>query len=158
MTSPNSRFRDRIFIGSSPEAVYELVVDITAGNRGPVCCGGEWDNPGLGPVGGAWFTGHNRNKVRTWSTRCRVAEAVPGQIFSFFMCGLVGQPNSKDLARWCYEMSPAQRGTELEESWEALPAYLELGHLGADLQKAEAMARAGIPVTLANLKRIAEVQ
>jgi hypothetical protein len=82
--------------------------------------------------------------------------ADPGQEFTFVMCGLVGRANTEKVARWSYTLSSVSGETEVTESWECLPAYLELVHLGAHLPTAKQMAADGIPVTLANLKREAE--
>jgi hypothetical protein len=149
---------ERVTVGCSPEAAYALVADITAmGRWSPVCTGGDWDHPSVGPTRGAWFTGHNRVGDRTWSTRCRVEVAEPGVAFAFSMLGLVGKPNDKPVTRWGFAFTATPRGTEVAESWQVFPAYLELAHLGANLDKAKEMAFSGMPATLANLRRVAEV-
>ena len=145
-----------IRLACAPETAYALISDITATDRSPICIGGDWDNPDNGPAVGAWFTGHNREGDRSWSTRCQVEVASPGREFTFVMCGLVGRANSEKVARWSYLLTPVSGGTEVTESWECLPAYLELAHLGAHLPTAKRMAADGIPLTLANLKREAE--
>jgi hypothetical protein len=145
-----------ITLACSPATAYALISDITASERSPIYIGGEWDEPEAGPRTGAWFTGHNREGDRRWSTRCQVEVANPDSEFTFVMCGLVGRSNSEKVARWSYRLTPVSGGTEVTESWECLPAYLELVHLGAHLPTAKQMAADGIPVTLANLKREAE--
>jgi hypothetical protein len=66
--------------------------------------------------------------------------------------------------RWGYTFTPVEEGTEVSESWEFLPdgikRFGERFGDGASAQIAERteIARQGIPVTLAAIKRIAELK
>src|SRR4051812_20312983 len=106
-----------ITIARSPEAVYEMVSDVTRmGEWSPVCRECWWDE-GDGPRVGAWFTGRNEQPERTWETRCEVIAADPGREFTFVVGG-----SEAPYARWSYTFAPVAGDTELTESWQVMPA------------------------------------
>ena len=147
-------YSESIVIASSPDALYELVSDVTRmGEWSPVCKACWWDD-GAGPRAGAWFTGRNETPDRTWETRSEVVVAEPGREFAFVVGGA--------WVRWGYTFTAVDGGTRLTESWEFLPAGLARfeERYGAEAQaqiadRTEA-ARTGIPATLAAIKRAAE--
>jgi hypothetical protein len=143
-----------VVVRSSPEALYDLVSDVTrTGEWSPVCTACWWDEGQSAQVG-AWFTGRNEVPGRTWETRSQVVAADRGREFAFLVGGR--------LVRWGFTFAPVEGGTELTESWEFLPAGQELfaERYGDDAQRQiEDRTRAaheGIPATLAAIKRIAE--
>jgi hypothetical protein len=143
-----------IVVRSSPEALYDLVSDVTrTGEWSPVCTACWWDEGQSASVG-AWFTGRNEVPGRTWETRSQVVAADRGREFAFLVGGR--------LVRWGFTFTPVEGGTELTESWEFLPAGQELfaERYGEDAQRQiEDRTRAaheGIPATLAAIQRIAE--
>jgi hypothetical protein len=143
-----------IVVRSSPEALYDLVSDVTrTGEWSPVCTACWWDEGQSASVG-AWFTGRNEVPGRTWETRSQVVAAERGREFAFLVGGR--------LVRWGFTFAPVEGGTELTESWEFLPAGQELfaERYGEDAQRQiEDRTRAaheGIPATLAAIQRIAE--
>jgi Polyketide cyclase / dehydrase and lipid transport len=145
---------DRITIDRSPEALYDMVADVTRmGEWSPICKACWWDE-GQGPRVGAWFTGRNELPERTWETHCEVVAAAPGREFAFAVQGT--------MVRWGYTFTPVDGGTEVTESWDFLPdgiAFFE-ERFGEDAaahiaDRVEA-ARTGIPETLAAIKRVAE--
>ena len=146
---------DSIVITRSPADLYDMVSDVTRmGEWSPVCKACWWDD-GQGPSVGAWFTGRNELAGRDpWETRSQVVAAVPGKEFAFAVGGA--------WTRWGYTFTPAADGTLVTESWEMLPAGLKRfdERFGPDAAAQVAnrfeAARAGIPQTLAALKRIAE--
>jgi Polyketide cyclase / dehydrase and lipid transport len=146
---------DSIVITRSPADLYDMVSDVTRmGEWSPVCKACWWDG-GQGPSVGAWFTGRNELAGRDpWETRSQVVAAVPGKEFAFVVGGA--------WTRWGYTFTPAAGGTLVTESWEMLPAGLTRfdERFGPDAAAQVAnrfeAARAGIPRTLAALKRIAE--
>ncbi len=146
---------ESIVIDASPEAVYDLLSDVTrTGEWSPVCRECWWDEGATGAVGDV-FTGRNVLPDRTWETRCTVIAAERGQEFGW----LVGD----HLVRWMYSMEPTpDGGTQLTEAWEFLPNGLTLfaERYGADAEAQIAaridLAHRGIPETLAAMKRIAE--
>lgn len=151
-----SEFTDAgtIHVAATPEAVYAVVSDVTrTGEWSPICVACEWDD-GDGPRVGARFTGHNRKPDREWSTTSEVVAAEPGRAFAWEVAG--------GLVRWGYEMEPDGDGTLLTESWE----FREIGRetfrerygdrAEHEIAVRVADARAGIPATLAAIKRVVE--
>lgn len=156
MSSPEPRSHEEsIFVESSPEALYDLVSDITrTGEWSPVCTGCWWDDEvGSGQVG-AWFTGRNETSERTWETRSQVVAAERGREFAWVVGGT--------FARWGFLLSPVDAGTRLTETWHFLDDGITMFHEKyagqADAQIAERtrQALAGIPETLVAIRRIAE--
>jgi hypothetical protein len=147
-------YSESIVVESSPDSMYELVSDVTRmGEWSPVCTACWWDE-GAGPRVGAWFTGRNETPGRTWETRSEIVAAEPGREFAFIVGGA--------WVRWGYTFTPVDGGTQVTESWEFLPAGIARfeERYGAKAQaqiadRTEA-ARAGIPATLAAIKRAAE--
>jgi hypothetical protein len=145
---------ESVVVGASPEAVYDLVSDITrTGEWSPVCTACWWDE-GASPRVGAWFTGRNVTPERTWETRSQVVVADRGREFAF----VVGGSN----VRWGFRFTPVDGGTEVTESWDFLPegiAFFEQRYgeeAPAQIAQRTKAAHDGIPVTLAAIKRIAE--
>ena len=147
-------YSESVVVACPPEALYDMVSDVTRmGEWSPVCKACWWDD-GDGPRLGAWFTGRNELPERTWETRSQVVAADRGREFAFAVGG--------SWARWGYTFTPVEGGTQVTESWEFLPDGIARFHnrFGDDAQaqiavRAEA-ARWGIPVTLAAIKEAAE--
>jgi hypothetical protein len=148
------QYSESIVVACSPEALYDMVSDVSRmGEWSPVCRACWWDD-GDGPRPGAWFTGRNETPDRTWDTRSQVVTADRGREFVFAVGG--------SWVRWGYAFTPAAEGTLLTESWEFLTAGITRFHdrYGDDAEaqiadRTEA-ARAGIPATLAAIKKAAE--
>ncbi|MBM9469000.1 SRPBCC family protein [Nakamurella leprariae] len=148
-------FSDSILIDASPEAVYELVSDVTrTGEWSPKCKAAWWDE-GAGPRVGDWFNGRNEANGNTWETRSLVVAAEPGREFTWQVGG--------ELVRWGYTLAPEGEGTRLTESWELLPGGKDffLNQFGEETGQAliderQGWAQTGIPETLAAIKAIAE--
>ena len=147
-------YAETVQIDASPEAVYDLVSDVTrTGEWSPICQGCDWED-GDGPEPGAHFVGHNQHAGREWDTRSQVVAAARPREFSW----LVGE----GYVYWGYRIDPADGGTRLTESWEFRPEGLAMfaERYGDDAQnQIEQRTRAaheGIPATLAAIKRIAE--
>lgn len=148
------RHTESVDVAVAPDALYDLVSDVTrTGEWSPVCVSCWWDE-GDGPRAGAWFTGRNVTPSRTWETRSLVTVADRGREFTFLVGGR--------LVRWSFGFEAAPGGTRLTEAWEFLPDGLALfrERYGeeADDQVAQRSQAAldGIPVTLARIKQIAE--
>ena len=147
-------YSDSVVVDASPEALYDLVSDVTrTGEWSPICTACWWDDGASAEVG-AWFTGRNEVPGRTWETRSQVVVADRGREFAFLVGG--------SLVRWGYTVEAVEGGTRLTESWEFLPAGLEVfaERFGDDaprqIEDRTRAAHEGIPVTLAALKRLAE--
>jgi hypothetical protein len=147
--------QESITVEASPEALYDLVSDVTrTGSWSPVCKSCWWDEGAEAGQVGAWFTGRNELPNRTWETRSQVVVAERGREFAWVVGG--------SLVRWGFSMDPTQTGTTLTESWEFLPdgiaMFEERFADEAEVQIADRTRQAleGIPQTLAAIKRIAE--
>ena len=147
-------YSDSVVVRSSPEALYDLVSDVTrTGEWSPICRACWWDE-GASAVAGAWFTGRNEVPGRTWETRSQVVVADRGREFAWLVSGR--------LVRWGFILAPVEGGTLLTESWEFLPAGLErFAELYGDRAQEQIADRTraaheGIPATLATIKAIAE--
>jgi len=156
MSDTNSRtHHESITVEASPEALYDLVSDVTrTGSWSPVCKSCWWDEDGQAGQVDAWFTGRNELPNRTWETRSQVVVAERGREFAWVVGGR--------FVRWSFSMAPAGTGTTLTESWEFLPDGIAMfeERFGdeAEAQIADRTQQAldGIPQTLAAIKRIAE--
>jgi hypothetical protein len=148
------QYSESIVVACAPDALYDMVCDVTRmGEWSPVCRACWWDD-GDGPRPGAWFTGRNETASRTWETRSQVVAAERGRQFAFVVGGA--------WVRWAYTFAPRPEGTLLTESWEFLDAgiarFRDRYGDDAEAQIAERTeaARTGIPVTLAAIKKAAE--
>ena len=148
------RYSASVVVARSPEALYDMISDVTrTGEWSPVCKACWWDD-GDGPRPGAWFTGRNELPERTWETRSQVVAADRGREFAFAVGG--------SWVRWGYTFTPADGGTELTESWEFLPGGIARFHdrygddAPAQIADRTEAAHKGIPLTLAAIKKIAE--
>jgi hypothetical protein len=150
------RHRTRITIDSSPEAIYDLLADVSQmGRWSPVCTGGEYDDDG------EWFTGTNAMGDAQWETRCLVVARDRGREFAFVNHGLDG---NVAMVRWGFELRPdADGATEVTQTWEVLPDYpdglgLDEDGTRAVLDMMRGAALEGMPHTLAALKADAEAR
>lgn len=146
---------DSVTIHASPQALYELVSDITrTGEWSPVCTSCWWDDEADAGQVGAWFTGRNELPTRTWETRSQVVAAERGREFAWVVGGR--------FVRWAFVLTPAETGTTLTETWEFLPDGIAMfeakygDQAPAQIADRTQQALDGIPKTLAAIKRIAE--
>ena len=59
--TPVRTHEQSIVVEATPEALYDLVSDITrTGEWSPVCTACWWDDPDQAGQVGVWFTGHNQ--------------------------------------------------------------------------------------------------
>ena len=147
-------YSQSIVVEAPPEAVYDLVSDVTrTGEWSPICTACWWDD-GNGPRVGGWFTGRNEAPERTWETRSQVVAADRGRQFAFVVGGA--------FVRWGFAFDAVPEGTRLTESWQFLPEGVAMFHerwgddAPARITQRTREAHEGIPVTLAAVKRIAE--
>lgn len=154
MTDPDT-YQESISVAASPEAVYDLVSDVTrTGEWSPVCTSCWWDEDAEAGTVGAWFTGHNELPNRTWETRSQVVAADRGREFAWIVGG--------KFVRWGFTIEPADEGSVLTESWTFLPDGLAMfrekfgENAEAEIAERTDQAHAGIPATLAAIKQIAE--
>lgn len=145
---------ESVVVAAPPEALYDLVADVTrTGEWSPICRGCWWDEGGSARVG-AWFTGRNEVPGRTWETRSQVVAADRGREFAWVVGG--------SYVRWGYTFAAVQGGTELTESWEFLPEGIAMfqdkygDDAPAQIEDRTRAAYRSIPATLARIKAIAE--
>ncbi len=106
-----------VHMSASPQAVWELVSDITnTGKFSPETFEAEWIEGSTGPSVGARFRGHvKRNgKGPTYWTKCTVTECEPGKVFAF---GVDGRPGGQPVNTWRYEFTPSGDGADVTESF-----------------------------------------
>ena len=147
-----------ILVDATPEAVYDLVTDVTrTGEWSPVCRAAWWEE-GQGPRAGDWFGGRNEIPGRTWETRSQVVVADRGREFRWQIEG--------KYVVWAYLMRAVGEGdavrTELTETWDLNEATEQrfadnYGERAEELlEQRRQEAREGIPTTLATLKGVLE--
>lgn len=106
-----------VHMSASPQAVWELVSDVTnTGRFSPETFEAEWIEGSTGPAVGARFRGHvKRNgKGPTYWTKCTVTECEPGKVFAF---GVDGRPGGKPVNIWRYEFKASGDGAAVTESF-----------------------------------------
>src|SRR6187200_2496002 len=111
-----------IEIDAAPEAVYDLVSDVTRmGEWSPECVRCEW----LGDPGtvGARFRGHNRRGPARWSTTAEVLAADRPLTFAF-----ATMYKGRASTRWTYTLQRTATGTDLTEGFDAVytPGWIAL--------------------------------
>jgi hypothetical protein len=144
-------------IEAQPEAIYDLVADVTRmGEWSPECRECEWIDGATGPVVGARFRGRNRHGRARWSNKPRVVAADQGRVFGF----VATDPIGRDMTRWTYRLEPTATGTDVTESFamvRSIPLYIRLSDrwlMGVKDRKAD--LEANMRHTLATIKTVAE--
>jgi uncharacterized protein YndB with AHSA1/START domain len=138
--------RATVHIEASPEAVYDLVSDITRmGEWSPECTSASWVDGATGPSVGAKFKGRNKAGLMRWTTTPSVVVTDRGKEFAF---------RTKETV-WSYRMTPAGDGTDLTETFE-VETYGKLMNLVAPMKKRQPVMEKGMEQTLARIKAAAE--
>ncbi|HXW88242.1 MAG TPA: SRPBCC family protein [Streptosporangiaceae bacterium] len=102
------------YIDATPDAVYDLVADVTrTGERSTECVACTW-LPGhdAGRVG-ARFRGHNRAPHFRWTRICEVLVADRGREFAFRTVPSRWNYGASDSSIWGYRLQPEGAGTRL---------------------------------------------
>jgi len=139
-----------IEIDAAPEAVYDLVSDVTRmGEWSPECVKCEW----LGEPGavGSTFKGHNKQGWMKWSTTAKVLSAERGKEFAFATMN-----GDREGTRWSYTFE-GTGPTTVTESFESIstPKLVELAEK-LFLRNRQAQLEQGMAKTLAAIKAAAE--
>ena len=101
-------------ITATPEAAWELIVDITRmGDWSPETTSAEWTGESNGPAAGARFKGTNQKGSKKWRSDCVVTACVAGKRFAFDV-----KAGPFKIAGWAYEFTPADSGCLVTELWE----------------------------------------
>jgi uncharacterized protein YndB with AHSA1/START domain len=136
-------------IAASPDAVYDLVSDVTRmGEWSPETVEGEWIDGATGPAVGARFKGTNRSArlhFVKWSTKPRVVAAERGSVFAF----------DTGTTIWRYDLAPQGEGTRVVESFETHGTGARLDPLYKLMRRDRGLV-SGMEATLARLKAVAE--
>jgi uncharacterized protein YndB with AHSA1/START domain len=140
-----------VHIGAPPEAVWDLVSDVTKiGRYSPETFEAEWLDGATGPAGGVRFRGHvkrNQKGPIYWATSV-ITECEPNRVFEF----VVGPSVEKGLNSWRYELEPSGTGTDVTESFrlkDTLPLKVYWSLLGWARGKTN---RDGMRTTLERMK------
>ncbi len=140
-------------INAQPDVVYALITDLPAlAELAEENVGMRW-RKGDAARPGAVFTGHNRNGWHRWSTTCTVTDAEPGRTFGFDVrSGII------PVARWVYQITPADGGCRVTEStWDRRPRWsLGLTGLVTGVRDRASTNAEHIRLTLGRLKQRAE--
>jgi hypothetical protein len=142
---------DSIEIASSPERVYNLLIDLSRiGEISPECIESTWLDGVQAPHAGAHFTGTNRRAASEWTTECRVLRAMPGVEWAF-KAGI----SSETPTTWRYTFKRTDGGCTVKVAWDA--PLLAVPAIEAQMPDRDEQLRRNVATSLANLKRLAEV-
>ena len=112
MSEPIFTHSQSVQIAATPEAVYDLVSDLTRHGEWSVQnVGGEWLDGATGKVGD-WFEGRNKAGKMEWSAKVEISEATRGEEFGFWTLG-----KDANMIHWLYRMEAAGDGTTLSEHY-----------------------------------------
>ncbi|MEX5297477.1 SRPBCC family protein [Kocuria sp. CPCC 205292] len=152
------RAEDSVHVEAPPQAVYDLVADVTrTPEYSPEVDDVVWLDDG-GPRVGARFRARNRVGAHprfSWHNKPIIMSAEPGREFAFART----EPFAGTLV-WRYRFEPEGTGTRVTESYEvARPVrragWFIIGTLGRDPDRMTTM-RKGLHESLQRLKRVAE--
>lgn len=140
-------------IAASPEAVYDLVSDVTAvGRFSPETTGARWLGHDTSARVGARFAGRNAIGRMRWTTKPVITAADRGRQFAF-------RVPSGALATWTYDLHPSMGGTTVTESVRTerpQPALIRLLMRMAGVTDRGSMLQAGMSATLDRLAAAVE--
>jgi hypothetical protein len=110
------RGRESIRIVAAPEAVYDVIADVTRmGEWSPECYRCEWLDGATTAEVGARFRGYNRLGRVRWATTAVVTAARHGHEFAFTV---VHDSTGRDETLWWYRFERSSGGTLLTESFD----------------------------------------
>jgi uncharacterized protein YndB with AHSA1/START domain len=105
-----------VHMNASPEAVYDLVTDVTRmGEWSPECVRCEWQDGARSAAPGARFKGWNKRGIYKWSAVVEVRTADRPDVFAF-----VTKIKERDGTIWTYRFAPHDGGTDVTESFETV--------------------------------------
>ena len=137
-------------IDASPEAVYDLVADITRMPEwSPETYRAHWVGGATEARAGARFRGWNRLGPARWCTDPVIDVAERGKELTFTTT-FFGRGR---ITTWSYKLEPAGGGTAVTESWSEKDGLL--AKVTGNARRA-AMLQQGMQQTLARIKAAAE--
>lgn len=150
MTSYPEKSSASIEIDAPPEAVWQLVAEITRmGEWSPECVRAEWEDGATGPAVGAHFHGYNKVATYEWDAPCIVTECEPGTVFAFEV-----PRGDENPTQWRFDFAASGSGTTLTESFHAPRINIEGSP--ANFEGRFELLAEGIKSTIANIKAAAE--
>jgi uncharacterized protein YndB with AHSA1/START domain len=141
-------------IEATPEAVYDLVADITRMPEwSPETYKADWRPGWSSAVPGARFRGWNKMGVLRWFTDPVIDVAERGRELAFTTT-VFGKGR---VTTWRYRFEPTAdgAGTDVTESWESVGSIPVLGKLFTNDKRIEELKH-GMQQTLARIKAAAE--
>jgi uncharacterized protein YndB with AHSA1/START domain len=143
-----------IHIDAPPSAVWALLADVERmGEWSPECYQVRWLGDASSPAKtGARFKGANRAGLLRWSMTCEVKVAEPGRELAWSTVR-----GDKEIVRWSYRMAPADGGTELTESFQALSWPLDVRFFeDVVMRNRDQHRETAMRTTLERIKTVAE--
>lgn len=142
----------RLVMAAPPEAIYELVADVTRMPEfSPEVVECRWLDGATGPVVGARFKARNKfSRGPAVGNKPVITAVEPGKRISWSRTEPFG-----GTVEWTYELLPHEQGTEVVESYRALKPVSRFGWviIGAFSSKdRRGLQRAGMEQTLQRLK------
>ena len=142
-----------INIAAAPDAVYDLIADVTRmGEWSPECYRCEWLDGATAAAPGVRFRGYNRLGRMRWARTAVVNTADRGREFGFTS---VNDRAGREETRWRYTMEPSASGTLLTESFDFLWCSVANRLAEALVPRGRQVSR-GIEETLRRIRRAAE--
>jgi uncharacterized membrane protein len=107
----------KLHINAPANPIWDVLADVQRmGEWSPECYRVRWLDGASSPATtGARFKGWNRWRWMRWSMTCRVTTADPGRELSWSTVR-----GGKPVVRWTYRLQPANGGTDVTESFQAL--------------------------------------
>jgi hypothetical protein len=145
------------YIGAPPQAVYELVADVTRMPEfSPEVVRCTWLGGATGPSVGARFAAVNKVPGRpSWTNKPVVTVAEPGRAFAF-----ARTERFAGTVVWGYRFEPEAGGTRVTESYEVSRQISPIGWfiIGTLFGRKDRRSdlRAGMEQTLQRLRDVAE--
>jgi hypothetical protein len=153
MSEPSARAS--VTIAARCGEVYALITDLqTMATLAEEAESMEWWKGDVAAPG-AVFRGRNTNRGKSWTTKCTVTHAEPGQIFAFDVEYAI-----VPVAHWRYDIEPVEGGCRVtEQTWDRRPGWFRktaviatgvadrtsanTRHIEVTLQRLKARAEAG---------------
>lgn len=150
MSEPLFSHQQSISVNAAPDAVYNMVSDLTRhGEWSTQNTGGEWVDGGTGKVGD-WFAGNNKAGEMEWTANVEITEATPGAEFGFWTMG-----KEANVCHWSYSLEGEGSGTKLTEHYSLFTLPDPIAN-GVGLEGWSQAVAAGMETNLAAMKKTAE--
>jgi len=146
---------ESIMVAAPPEAVWDLVADVTRmGEWSPETTAAWWLGGATTAALGARFKGRNKRGRMRWATTCEVTAANRASRFSFVRVSRID--NGTD---WTFTMEPRDDGTLLTESARQRRLPNSAARLAGRITfgpDREEQVRQGMSTTIGRIKSAAE--